>query len=404
MSGRRWLVGVLGAVAILTAGAGLSEARTWYLEKDGSGDFTVIQEAVDAAASGDTLRIGPGRWYEYWVIMNGQPVYTLISDKSLTFIGAGPTTTIIGHETPPFSPSTVGWAMLIGQSVQGTSRFEDLGFDMPGIGGSAIRNNGNRIEVRNCRFTRLVWGVTTFGIGGGFVRDCEFIDVNYNNGATGVVAYTPARDLLIEDCTFTNCSEAVGADWDGCQDITVQNCVMTGGRGGVSFASGASGTVRNCTITGQFLFGIALNRFGLVVLENNYVSVASTAADPAALDILNPAYGTLVARNNVFESGARVVIMGSARINLDCRNNYFLQRNGQGWFVIGSPVYNGPVVNLDLTGNYWGTTDVDYISQWILDGHDDPQIRYYIDFVPMADSPVPTEQKTWSEVKGLFRE
>ena len=404
MSGRRWLLGVLGTVAILSAGAELVAARTWYLEKDGSGDFAVIQEAVDAAASGDTLRIGPGRWYEYWVIINGQVVYTWVQeDKSLTFIGAGPTTTIIGHETPPFPPSTVGWAMLIGPSPQGTSRFEDLGFDMPGIGGNAIRHNGNRIEVRNCRFTRLVAGVFTTGIGGGFIRDCEFIDVNYNNGGDGVVAYTPARDLLIEDCTFTNCSYAFRADWDGCQDITVQNCTMTGGRGGVSFVSGASGTVRNCTITGQLLFGIPLDRFGLVVLENNYVCVTSFD-DSEALDIWNPAYGTLVARNNVFESSGRVIFMGSARINLDFRNNYFLQHNGQGYFVVGSTVYTGPLVNLDLTGNYWGTTDVDYISQWIHDGHDDPQIRYYIDFVPMADSPVPTEQKTWSEVKGLFRE
>ena len=81
MSGRRWLLGVLGTVAILSAGAELSAARTWYLEKDGSGDFAVIQEAVDAAASGDTLRIGPGRWYEHWVVINSQVFYTRVNDK-----------------------------------------------------------------------------------------------------------------------------------------------------------------------------------------------------------------------------------------------------------------------------------------------------------------------------------
>jgi hypothetical protein len=36
--------------------------------------------------------------------------------------------------------------------------------------------------------------------------------------------------------------------------------------------------------------------------------------------------------------------------------------------------------------------------------NDDPEIHFTIDFLPMADSPVPVEQKTWSEVKGLFRE
>ncbi|MDY0109302.1 MAG: right-handed parallel beta-helix repeat-containing protein [Candidatus Krumholzibacteria bacterium] len=308
MSGRRWLVGVLGAVAILTASAGLSEARTWYLEKDGSGDFTVIQEAVDAAASGDTLRIGPGRWYEHWVIMTGQVVYTLISGKALTFIGAGPTTTIIGHETPPFSGSTTDFAFIPDGDCS-TTTFADIGFDMPGIFGNAIANLGNRIEIQNCRFTRLARGVFTEGIGGGFVRNCEFLNVNYNNGGQGIAAYTPARDLLIEDCTFTNCSTAFRADWGGCQDITVQNCVMTGGRTGVGFISGASGTVRNCSITGQNQWGIILNQFGLVVIEDSIISVEAIDQYTTALGIWNASNGSLVMHRNVFESAARVRVI-----------------------------------------------------------------------------------------------
>ena len=30
-------------------------ATTWYVEQDGSGDFTVIQHAVNAASAGDTI-------------------------------------------------------------------------------------------------------------------------------------------------------------------------------------------------------------------------------------------------------------------------------------------------------------------------------------------------------------
>ena len=48
-------------VAVLLGLALPVAARTWRVEKDGSGDFTVIQDAVDAAAAGDTIRIGPGR-------------------------------------------------------------------------------------------------------------------------------------------------------------------------------------------------------------------------------------------------------------------------------------------------------------------------------------------------------
>ena len=49
-------------------------ARTWYVEQDGSGDFTVIQDAVDAAGDGDTVAIGPGRYEEYQTIyVQGYP-------------------------------------------------------------------------------------------------------------------------------------------------------------------------------------------------------------------------------------------------------------------------------------------------------------------------------------------
>ena len=50
--------------SILAFGLRNSQAATWTVEKDGSGDFTVIQDAVNAASGGDTILIGPGRYAE----------------------------------------------------------------------------------------------------------------------------------------------------------------------------------------------------------------------------------------------------------------------------------------------------------------------------------------------------
>ncbi len=36
---------------------GDSWARAWRVERDGSGDFAVIQDAVDAASAGDTIEM-----------------------------------------------------------------------------------------------------------------------------------------------------------------------------------------------------------------------------------------------------------------------------------------------------------------------------------------------------------
>ena len=40
---------------LVLAVASSAHGRTWHVEKDGSGDFTVIQDAVDAAADGDVI-------------------------------------------------------------------------------------------------------------------------------------------------------------------------------------------------------------------------------------------------------------------------------------------------------------------------------------------------------------
>lgn len=36
-----------------------------HVEKDGSGDYTVIQDALDSAAPGDSILVGPGRYADF---------------------------------------------------------------------------------------------------------------------------------------------------------------------------------------------------------------------------------------------------------------------------------------------------------------------------------------------------
>ena len=79
-------------LAISLLAGTLAHGRTWRVERDGSGDFTVIQDAVDAAGSGDVIEIGPGRFDEFAQYDNGGPtwdIYIFIVGKDLTFIGAG---------------------------------------------------------------------------------------------------------------------------------------------------------------------------------------------------------------------------------------------------------------------------------------------------------------------------
>jgi hypothetical protein len=91
------LVLIVATLFAVSAGA-----RTWRVERNGMGDFTVIQAAVDAAASGDTITIGPGRFDESQHVTCqdwSEDVRVLVTQWDLTIIGSGQET-IIGPERP----------------------------------------------------------------------------------------------------------------------------------------------------------------------------------------------------------------------------------------------------------------------------------------------------------------
>ena len=52
------------AICTLVSVASTAQARTWRVARDGSGDFMIVAEAVEAAASGDTISIAPGVYPE----------------------------------------------------------------------------------------------------------------------------------------------------------------------------------------------------------------------------------------------------------------------------------------------------------------------------------------------------
>ncbi|MFQ5621593.1 MAG: nitrous oxide reductase family maturation protein NosD [Candidatus Nanoarchaeia archaeon] len=65
-----------------------AEPTTWIVDDDGPADFSTIQEAINAASSGDTIYVHNGTYYEH----------VIINKSNLTLIGEEQSSTIIDGE------------------------------------------------------------------------------------------------------------------------------------------------------------------------------------------------------------------------------------------------------------------------------------------------------------------
>jgi hypothetical protein len=380
------------AVVVYLGGAVPGLARMWRVERDGSGDYTVIQDAVDAAATGDTIRIGAGRYTEYREYSIGGSegkflanVYVFINVDNLTLVGEGAEQTIIGpesfHYDNPDSPK--------GLAVLGNVN----NVKVQGLGIEWVRHGIYRwlgsMQISNCGMRNCDAGVLCMTDAGSVVEDCTF-DNNNNNG---FVSFHPARNIDITKCVFNNITSSLS--FNGTQDANVYFCSFTGGLVAVELNDGSTGGVYDCTFLGIEYTSIGVGLGSSACLERNLVSGGGES-----LIVWNGSH--VYGLDNVFSGNwySTITICSST---FDFHHNNILY--GGGWSVHVDCPHSPPPRVYDLTDNYWGTTDRNQISEWIWDGNDpqDPILYGTVDFEPFLDSSIGTEQKSWGGVKELYR-
>ena len=381
-----------------------SPAATLTVGKTAGFDYEVIQDAVDAAADGDTITIGPGWYEEYQWVPPGEVLYVDTGLKSLTIIGSGPEETIIGHEDPPFASHV----RTFGMEAQGDEfSIRDISFrNMTRLCFNFAYGN---VTVDNCGFLDSGEGLYLSSLDTCVVRDCHFENLGW--GVVPYHAYTiklggGVTSASIENCQFIEADNAIGTWWDS-YDVTVKDCNFDGCFGGVSFTDGAAGRVQRCDFQSVKHFSLAVSNSGNVVMED-CTSLSTTIPDLISVGVL-VFYGpsTLSLYRNIFEMqgpGACLAInVNDATILAE--DNHFLRQGEDAWFVKRYESFSssGEPRHYDLSGNWWGTTDLDTISTWIEDYNDDPEQLYIVDFEPILDHPVATQKKNLGDLKSLFR-
>lgn len=281
------VAGCAGALLAGTAGTPAA-ARTWTVATDGSGDFTLIQDAIDTAAYGDRIEIATGA-YDENLDLRGK-VIDLVG-----VAGAGATV------------------------VDGGERREVL--EIPSTGGGVPR----------------IEGITLTGGIGKIVRG-PVPDGRYGGGVFIELAAPEFVDCVIED----NRADAGGGVFVLSGAPTFTRCTIrdnvAGTGAGVALHVDRGARFVECAITGNAgVFGGGIDTFqGNGTFERCRIA-GNSASEGAALRALERDYGggsvtidgCLLARNYGDYGSALVIEQGSA----DVRSTTIAANEGPGAIV-----------------------------------------------------------------------
>lgn len=243
------LVGTISFTALADTVAGTA---THEVAADGSGDFTTIGAAIGAAAEGDTILIGPGRYDEAIVI-----------DKALTLKGIGPREQIllVHPEAAPTASAVPGepggpYGVVVRDA---DVTLTGLTISAPGGGGSVFLDGGSSLVHGNTLGALVrVGGAAEAELS--FNTFLDFADVLIADGGSG----------LVEDNDFSGGSVRI----DGGLELTVRDNVIRAlapviGEPGVDVRGpGATATIEDNAISGSGI-GVSVADGASAFIEGN---------------------------------------------------------------------------------------------------------------------------------------
>ena len=381
------IIGILGCLLFSSV-----EGAVLRVEKDGTGDYTVIQDAVDAAEDGDTVLIGPGRYtevhdFEYYYGRITQVCITL--EKSLSIIGAGRGVTVIEPVDAAKTQSDPGGI---------ASRSSDLDvflsdFTIENTPGHAIlydMDSGGRVEITRVGISNCFSGINVKRTMNSHIFECDIQTTIHR----GIWAWR-VDGLLVENCSFQD----DGIEFYEAQRSAISNCRTDNSEVGIALGFCGSTTVSQCLLLNSgynslFIWG------GCDILVHDIEAIDQS---DAGLTIKNyHGMSDIEIRDSVFKAGAVSCYFYDPFPGFVFRNNHILPSD-EGCSIWALNHYTGPDTWIDMTGNYWGTDDPQEVAASIHDGHDDEACSVFIDFEPMAGGPVSTTRTSLGGLKALYR-
>ena len=347
----------------------LAHAATLTVALDGSAQYRTIQDAVNAAGSGDTVLVAAGTY-------SGPSNRDIdFGGKSLTVMsqaGAGSTTIDCGgYKSTDGSGNHRGFYIHSGEANATISGFtvkngyETLVSNIPDSGnGGGIFNSGSIATiVANCTIT----GNTADGYGGGGIY-------NYRCGTT-----TLTNCAIIGNTAYSN--RGVGGNGGGIQNISgtamLTNCTIIGniasskpsGPSGLRnrgrHTSSSNGGTNTRAPVGDTLHGGGIyNTGGGMITLTNCAIIGNTASSGGGLSGFNDMTtltNCTVTRNTAFNGGGIFYVNNSGITTLT--NDIIYGDTGGEINVYGT---SAPVISFsDIQGGQIGTSNINADPQFV---------------------------------------
>jgi len=373
---------LLGVLLIVST----AQATTWRVERDGSGDYLTLQPAADAAAPGDTLLIGPGRYVESSIFpfdneFGEGETYLGVRVDSLTLIGCHRDSVIIGPDVPDFQGFLPkGIAARFGYVTR--LKIENLTVQNVREG---IRTQGVT-EIRNYHAIGCDIGVL------GLLGLLRVFDSQFTGSRRAGVDVGISTGALVEDVVFNDYFLANSIQVIESTNAVFRRCQISGGAR-IHFSQGSTGTVDSCVVRDAAGAGItAIGSSTIELLNSRFIGTANS------LNCLSGS--TITGSGNYFGATDPRTMQITDHSIVDLQNcDIALSPIG---YTIWLDNFDTSSVFVNLQNNYWGTTDLDSIASEIWDGNDDPNIKTTVLFEPIRDSTTPVRAMSFGELRSLF--
>jgi hypothetical protein len=384
---------ILAALLAISAIVFLSlhaRCRTWRVAADRTGDAPTIQAAIDSAAEGDEVLVGPGTytWTNQGTGETAGFIRFLTLQEGITLRSeSGPENTILDAEYH----SRVIY-------IHAHNRITVDGFTIkhgvaPAFGdyvGGGLFTHIAREVVRNCIFIENranYGGAISCVVNDGFIRveNCTFIDNEAVSGGGALLLANGTGTCYVSDCVILNNRAGTrgGGIYQSSCNSVIERCVIAGNEAGIEGSAfcesaGYAALISACTIARNGAASAAVCAKGSSVLTLERLIVAFNIA---------PALGIDATSSGSFGCGDIFGNIGGDDIPAG-----FVRK---GTNISSDPLFCGA----GGSGDYHLRGD----SPCLPENQDFDEICLPMGALPVACGGIAVERSTWGSIKSMFR-